>query len=117
MLPDSPIPPSAAHDPEPVKLFGGIFLAAMLAGLAAALRSKQKLSWRTVASTMLNSGFIAVIVALLRYQSDKDASLFLLIGYSLLAGLGGGLTLTYLMRILRAALGLPADADSTEKKS
>ena len=105
-----PLDPSqlpSTESVEPVKLFGGIFVASSFAGLASLLRSKQTVTWRNIASAMLNSGFIAVIIAFSWYSSYKDTNLWFLVGVSLLAGLGGSTTIDFAFQYARTKLGFP----------
>lgn len=108
--PSNPQPPDTFL--EPVRLFGGIYLAASLAGLSALLRSKQPLTVRAVVSAMLNSGFIGTIIGLVWYMQYRDTNLFFLVGVSVLAGLGGGATIEFAFQLVRAKFGLPRSSSS-----
>ena len=103
------IPPEAQNikvSLEPWKLFGGIFLSASLAGLAALLRSHQLLTTRRIVSALLNSGFIGTIIALGWYANYKETNLYFLIAVSVLAGLGGATTLDFVTQYIQKKLGL-----------
>lgn len=106
MLPDNPPPVSAPTFLEPVKLFGGIFVASSFAGLAALLRSRQKVSFRAVASAMLNSGFIGTIIGLIWYSQYRETNLYFLVGVSILAGLGGSTTIDFVLQVARVRFGV-----------
>lgn len=108
-MPDSP--PTTPAFIEPLKLFGGIFVAASFAGLAALLRSKQKVSARAVVSAMLNSGFIGTVIGLIWYSQYKDTNLFFLVGVSILAGLGGSTTIDFVLQVARGRLGVATVTD------
>lgn len=114
MPPDTP-PTSSPTFLEPVKLFGGIFVASSFAGLAALLRSRQKVSARAVVSAMLNSGFIGTIIGLIWYSQYKDTNLFFLVGVSILAGLGGSTTIDFVLQVARVRFGVQNGMEQTPK--
>ncbi|SEO64210.1 hypothetical protein SAMN05216316_0689 [Nitrosovibrio sp. Nv6] len=81
------------------------FFGASFAGLATQLRSGNTLTRRTVAATMLNSGFIGAIIALLGYQTFAE-DLPYLMGMSLLAGIGGATILDFALLLLKRRMGI-----------
>ena len=108
--PSSPLP--TPEQIEPLKLFGGIFIASSLAGLAALLRSRQPLHWRAVMSALLNSGFIGTIIALVWYAQYNNTNIYFLIGVSVLAGLGGAATIDFAFQYARSKFGIPSAPSS-----
>lgn len=98
-----------------MKLFGGIFIACSLAGLAALLRSKQAIDARAVLSALLNSGFIGTVIGMAWYSSYKDTNLYFLIAVSILAGLGGSTTLDFALQYARVKFGMNKPAGDETK--
>lgn len=71
-----------------------------MAGLAALLRSEQRLTRRAVLSALLNSAiFTFAIAAIMHWQLGDDKALFIA-GWSLLAGLGGNTVLGLIIKIV-----------------
>lgn len=81
--------------------FGSAFLIAAVAGVGCMLRSPQALNLRNCMSTILNSGTLGLIVALLLYDNHRD-NLFLLLGGAGLAGIGGVAFVELVSRVLQA---------------
>lgn len=105
------VPPLTSHslDPSAVSpwlLFGGVFLVASLGGLAALLRSGQDITRRQVASALLNSGLVGVIIALTLWSRYGANDPFLLFGVSILAGFGGATTIDLLVQYVCKKFGL-----------
>jgi len=87
-------------------LFGGIFLIASVGGLAALLRSGQALSKRLVISAFLNSGLMGLVIALILWENFNGQKPHLIIGVSVLAGLGGMTTFDLVLQWIRKRFGL-----------
>jgi hypothetical protein len=87
-------------------LFVLIFGGGSLGGLAALLRGNHALTKRNVFSAMLNSGMMALVIALVWWSNYKDTNLFFLVGISILAGLGGATTLDFVTLYIRKRLGI-----------
>jgi hypothetical protein len=78
-----------------------IFPTSSLAGLAALLRSGQKLNRRAVLSSLLNSGLFGVSVgAIMIHRYGMDSS-HVILGISILAGLGGNALLDFSLELMR----------------
>lgn len=78
-----------------------LFPACSLAGLAALLRSRQRLTYRTVASAMLNSGILGVGAGCLHVHYYGQQSLLMTVGLSILGGLGGNAMLDFAIETLK----------------
>lgn len=85
-----------------------------LAGLAALLRSRRKLSPRVVFSSLLSSIVSGVIVYLLTVERFEDAASFHL-GICALAGAGGGTTMDLLLAMSTRWLNQRALGDSDDE--
>lgn len=91
-----------------------IFPVCSFAGLAALLRSHRELTKRAVASAILNSGFFGVAVAALMFQRyGADSSLYLTIGVSILAGLGGNTAVDFGIEMLKTYVAKSDGKDGT----
>lgn len=88
------------QDPKWLLLLA-IFPACSFAGLAALLRSKQKLSKRNILSAVLNSGLFGVVVAAVMLHQYGLDSLYLTIGVSILSGLGGNTALDFGFEVVK----------------
>lgn len=78
------------HDQDPYRFLAYIFGVTSFAGLAAILRSGQKLTMRSVLSAVLNSGLFGVGIATLWMHLYPDLQHpWFVVGVSLFAGLGG----------------------------
>lgn len=99
-------------------VFASAFGVAAFAGLATLLRFAQKLTKLTITSAMTNSGFLGLAIALLWYESYcKEENVYGLIGFCVLAGMGGS-SLTDLIFSLLAGAGIKVIIvkDEDEKK-
>ena len=74
---------------EPLKILGVTFLLGGLAGLAALLRSPDKLTRRAVVSAILNSSLLSMGSAALWWWKAPESNFILLMAVSILIGLGG----------------------------
>lgn len=72
-----------------------------LAGVAALLRSGQKLDKRAFFSAVLNSALFAIVVAVGIYHYFGTDKIWLVIGLSILSGLGGVTLLDFSLSLLR----------------
>ena len=87
-------------------VFASAFFVAAFAGLATLLRFARKLSKLAVVSALLNSGFLGLAISLLWYQNyRKEENVYSLIGFCVLAGMGGS-SLTDLVFSLLAGAGI-----------
>lgn len=92
---------SPALEAGVAKLLAVVFAVTSLSGLAALLRSGKPITWAAAASTMLYSGLIGTaIFAMLYSRFEEDIPL--LIGVSILAGLGGGSLLDFMKAVFQA---------------
>lgn len=90
----------------PVGVFVSAFLVAAFSGLAALLRSTEKVTVKGVLSAILNSGMLGAGIALLWYTQYQD-NVYFLVGVCLLSGLGGMATVDFVLTIFRrGAFGL-----------
>jgi hypothetical protein len=89
-----------------LSVFASAFFVSAFAGLATLLRFAKKLSKLAVVSALLNSGFLGLAIALLWYQNyRKEENVYSLIGFCVLAGMGGS-SLTDLVFSLLAGAGI-----------
>jgi len=110
---------------SPTGVFLSAFAVSALAGLAALLRSTNKLTVLAVISAILNSGLMGLGISLLWYTKFQD-NIYFLIGICVLAGLGGMTTVDFVLTAIRKggfsikvgndgkSVELP---DNTEKKN
>lgn len=82
-------------DPD-VQLFATAFGVSALGGLAALLRSPQKLTRKSVATYTLNTGAVGLAIALIWYTQFRD-NLPLLVGLCVVAGLSGMASVDFLL--------------------
>ena len=91
------------------------FFVSSLAGLAALLRGGKKLSYRTVFSSVLNSGLAGLAFALLWYAKFED-NIYYLVGLCILAGFGGHTVIDFMVvAFQRAFTGNGKIEDGDEK--
>ena len=83
----------------PLQVLLGCLTVSSLAGLAALLRSKQALTWRSVIATCLYSGMFGLIYGLIWFEwfNGQAQNFFFLIGSSGLVGLGGASLLDFVV--------------------
>lgn len=87
-----------------LSIFVSAFGVAAFAGLATLLRFAKKLSKLAVVSAMLNAGFMGLAVALLWYQNYRKAeNVYGLMGFCVLAGMGGYTITDILLSLLSGA--------------
>lgn len=82
-------------------MLGGIFCFASIGGLAALLRSGQRITWKQTISALLNSGMMGLIVATILWKRFAGEDLYLLVGVSVMAGFGGSTIIDFAMRVLK----------------
>lgn len=79
---------------EPMRVFAVIFGLSAVAGLALLIANgKRKLGFRVILGSFMISGVVGLVVALLLWSYFGTSDLYLLIGVSMLAGIGGNTTL------------------------
>lgn len=87
-----------------LSIFASAFGIAAFAGLATLLRFSRKLSKLAVVSAMLNAGFMGLAIALLWYQNYRNAeNVYGLMGFCVLAGMGGSTLTDVLISVLSGA--------------
>ena len=99
---------SMPHKYDPLKVMAAISLLNALGGFAALLRSGEKITGRSVATSCLNSALIGLAVAAIwwhRYDGD-NASIFFLVGVCLMTGLGGNTTFYFAAALIKKKFGL-----------
>lgn len=84
-----------------LSIFASAFGVAAFAGLATLLRFAQKLSKLAVVSAMLNAGFLGLAIALLWYRNAENV--YSLLGFCVLAGMGGSTLTDILISVLSGA--------------
>ncbi len=90
---------------RPIEAFASVFGISSFAGLAALLRSGKQLTWRAVASAMLNSGLLGLGIAMLWFKYyDGAQNIWFLFGVSLLAGLGGTVMVDFVLQLFKGRL-------------
>jgi hypothetical protein len=87
-----------------LSIFASAFGVSAFAGLATLLRFARKLSKLAVVSAMLNAGFLGLAIALLWYQNYRNAeNVYSLLGFCVLAGMGGSTLTDILISVLSGA--------------
>jgi hypothetical protein len=86
---------------NPLHIFFSAFTISSLAGLAALLRSQNQLSMRAICSAILYSGMTGLIVALTLYNYFGAEYIFLLLGVSGLAGIGGATVIDFIVQLIK----------------
>lgn len=86
-----------------LSIFTASFGCAAFAGLATLLRFASKLTRLKVISTMLNSGFLGLAIALLWFrQFEESKNIYGLVGICVLSGMGGSTLTDALISLLGA---------------
>lgn len=85
-----------------VGIFSAAFLLSALAGVAALLRSRSRITPKSVATSSLNSGLMGLGVSLVWYQKSEDV--YFLIGLCVLVGLGGQPTFDFVLAVARKSV-------------
>lgn len=89
-----------------LSIFAASFGCAAFAGLATLLRFASKLTRLKVVSTLLNSGFLGLAIALLWFREfERNENIYGLVGICVLSGMGGS-TLTDAVISLLGAGGI-----------
>ena len=86
----------AGSDPWIVGMLA--FFGASFAGLATQLRNGKTLTFRSILAATMNSGIIGMVIFLIGYQESID-NLPLLVGTSILSGIGGSTMLDFIIGI------------------
>lgn len=84
---------------ESLRLIAATFCTSSFAGLAALLRSGRRLTLVAIVSSMLNSGLLGMILFLVGYQKYQGNP-YLLVGISILAGLGGMTIIDFAIQVI-----------------
>jgi len=104
----------------PLQILVSCFTISSVAGLAAMLRSRKRLSWRNVFGASLYSGVIGLLLGLLWYNyfDGVEQNYCFLVGMCGLAGLGGATGLDVLFALLsgKSCLNISISSDSKPKK-
>ena len=87
-----------------------------LAGLAYLLRSGAPLSRRVIAAAILWNGLGGLAMASLGYHFLGDKNLYLLLGMSILAGIGSVSILDFLWQFLTGRISVTVKIDKPEKR-
>lgn len=75
-----------------------------LAGLANLLRSDKKLTYRSVASVVLNSGLFGCAVAAAMLTKYGEEGALLIVAVSILSGLGGNALVDFCLEVIRSII-------------
>ena len=91
------------HKFDPNHVLAAAFTISSLGGLAALLRSKQKLTWRTVIAAVLWSGISGLLIALAWFNYFNDqGNIYFLLFVSGLAGIGGTTVVDLVIQLFKA---------------
>lgn len=94
------VPPVDIITGSPLGVFISSFGVAAFAGVAALLRGGSKVTTTGLASAVMNSGLVGLGISLLWYHKFQD-NVYFLIGVCVLAGLGGSMTVDFIMNALK----------------
>jgi hypothetical protein len=86
----------------PIQVLLSCLALSSFAGLARLLRSGEPMTFRAVASAMLNSGIFGLVIALFWYNYFEKTNVYFLVAISGLAGLGGATLIDFAMQLFRA---------------
>ena len=92
---------------EPILVFLASVGIASFGGVAARLRSKDPVNWRTLLAAFLHSGFIGLVVCLALYNvMEARDNIPLLLAISGLAGIGGANVVDLILMFLGGKIKL-----------
>ena len=91
---------------NPFEFLSSALAIASFGGLAALLRSKQKLSPRAVAAAIIYSGISGLIVFLLLCNYCGAENVYLLLGVSGLAGIGNVTVIDFIIQAAKSGLNV-----------
>lgn len=99
------------HKWDPIKVMTALTVLNGLAGLAALLRSDERVTPRSILTACLNSAFMGLIVALIWWHwfNADGTSVYFVAAVSLLAGLGGNTTFYFVAQMIQRKFGIPID--------
>lgn len=83
-----------------IALFVAAFLLAAFAGMASLLRSPDAITFRSAASSFLNSGLAGLAVAMIFFYNFHE-NMYALIGLCLVIGLGGVTMVDFLIHLFK----------------
>ena len=92
-MPDDPM--------TPFQVFAAASAISSFGGLAALLRSNKPLTFRAVASAIVYSAIMGLVISLVWYNYIDKGNPYLLLGISGLAGIGGVSVLDFVFQLLR----------------
>ena len=108
-------PNSMSSALEPMRILGTVFVLGGLAGLAALLRSPERLTRRAICSACLNSSLLSLGAASLWWWSNPDANFMILMGVSIMVGIGGNTSIGIITAIFQKKFNIVI-ADPTKPK-
>jgi hypothetical protein len=86
----------------PLQVFLSAFVLSSFGGLAALLRSNQEVTLRAVLSALMYSGGLGVVIALLLFNTfEGKGNIYVLLGISGLAGMGGMTLVDFIVQVLK----------------
>ena len=85
---------------SPFTVFISAFGVSSFAGLAALLRAGKQVNYVSIISSLLNSGFMGLAIALLWYTKFQD-NIYFLIGVCILCGLGGSSLVDFMIEAIK----------------
>lgn len=101
---------------DPYLQFLATFSVSSFAGLAALLRSGEKLNFRVVASAMLNSGFLGLVIFMCWGGGGAAGNIWALMGISILAGLGGNTAIDFALSLFKSIVQAKYGIKDKEEK-
>lgn len=101
---------------EPLKILGITFLLGGLAGLAALLRSPDRLTRRAICSAILNSSLLSMGSAAMWWWYAPESNFILLMAVSILIGLGGNTSVGIVTAMFQKKFNIVI-ADPKERKN
>lgn len=87
-----------------------------VAGLAYLLRSGQVISWRTTLAALLWNGLAGLAMSSVGFHFLGEKNMYLLVGMSILAGIGSVSILDFLWQFLTGRVSVSVRLDRSERR-
>lgn len=88
-------------DYSTIQLLCTAFVLSAIGGLASLLRSGNPLTYRAIFTAILYNGMMGLLIALVWWNYFHETNIYLLLGVSGLAGMGGVTVVDFLIRVIK----------------